>query len=161
MISCFLHKPALQKYVDEGQALSAKAKAHLEKCEGCREMVAAHLAIARQLKAGRGPEVETPAFLHARVMRGLEGETAPRGGLKLGWIGAVAAVVVIGLSISQLDRRRSGNIEVSWPELQTQLAFKAELPANPLEAEIANLRDDTVNAARALAASFLPTSDVK
>ena len=156
MISCLLHKPELQRYVDEGQALSGKAKAHLETCESCREMVAAHFAIVRQLKAARGEEIETPAFLHARVMSGLEAAPASRGGLRLGWVATVAAVIVIAVGVLQFGRTPTPRRGATWPELPTQVAFKAELPANPLETEIANLRDDTLNAAKALAANFLP-----
>ena len=159
MISCLLHKPALQRYVDDGQALSAKANAHLEKCEDCREMVAAHLAIVRQLKAARGEEIETPAFLHARVMSGLEGAPVRGGGLRLQWMGAVAAAVVVAVVVWHVGRKPTPERVASWPEVPIKVAFKAELPANPLETEIAKLREDAFNAAKALAATFLPESD--
>ena len=159
MISCLFHKPALQRYVDEGHALSPSANAHLERCDRCREMVAAHLAIIRQLKATRGQQIQTPTFLHARVMSGLEAAPASPHAFKLQWIAAVAAVIVIAGALVQFTRKPTPDPVASWPEVSTQVSFNASLPPNPLETEIAKLREDTLNAAKALAANFLPESN--
>jgi hypothetical protein len=49
----------------------------------------------------------------------------------------------------------------TWPDFPKRIAFKPSIPENPLETEIQNLRADTLNAAKALAASFLPQSESK
>ncbi|HUS35084.1 MAG TPA: hypothetical protein VM680_06995 [Verrucomicrobiae bacterium] len=107
-------------------------------------------------------QIEPPPFLHARVMNKLRATptpTSPRRDLKFQWAAATCAVALITIGIALLPPQRPAESTPSWPTLETQINFKTSLPENPLEAEIKNLREDTLNAAKGLAATFLPASE--
>lgn len=158
MISCLFHQPALRRHLDDGEPLSARAQGHLNACPHCREMVASHLAIIKNLNANRRGPIETPAFLHARVMNDIRTTQPAKPRAVLRW--ATAAVVIAFLAaIAVFLMKPAAPRTASFPKIETQLAFQTLLPANPLEVEIQNLRADTLNAAKALAANFLPQTD--
>ena len=154
MILCFFHQPALRRHLNDGGPLTPRAKAHLERCPRCREMVAAHLAIIKNLSAKREHAEGTPAFLHARVMNRIQATptTADRGIPR--WAGAVAAFAIVVATL--LFTPKQPTQREATLSLPTQIAFKPTLPANPLETEIESLRADTLNAAKAVAANFWP-----
>ena len=158
MISCLFHQSALRRHLDDGWPLSARTQSHLDKCSSCREMLEEHSAIIQRLNAKKLGSMETPAFLHTRIMNGIRADVSPsaRRSPSLRWAFATVGVAVVGTLLAVVLIRPSRS-PVAWPELKTQLAFKSALPANPLETEIENLRGDALNAAKALAASFLPT----
>jgi hypothetical protein len=124
-------------------------------------MLAAHRAIIEHLSARHNQSQDTPAFLHARIMNNLE--KAPRAGNVsiLRWAGVGVAVAILAAAIFLSVPRPAPQPTAMWPDLQTRIAFKPSIPKNPLETEIENLRADTMNAAKALAASFLLESDLK
>jgi hypothetical protein len=162
MISCLFHKPALRRHLDDGEPLSGSTKAHLEHCANCRELLAVHSSIIKSL-AVIPALIDPPPFLHARVMNSLrETPTAPRRDFKFQWAAVTCAVASITIGIALLPPKQATRpIEraPSWPTLETQMTFNTALPENPLESEIKNLREDTLNAAKGLAATFLPASE--
>jgi anti-sigma factor RsiW len=159
MISCFFHQPALRRHLDDNEPLAARAQSHLDACPRCREMVAAHLAIIKNLSANRGDSIETPPFLHARVVNDLRKTQPEKPRAVLHWATAAAAIALVSVGIAALVTKPTPPRTASFPKIETQIAFQTSLPANPLEVEIQNLRADTLNAAKALAANFLPQTD--
>ena len=92
-------------------------------------------------------------------MNSIRSETAP-GGSERGfprWAIASACVVLSAGMLSLLTLRQPRQTG-TWPEIPTRIEFNASFPANPLETEINNLQADTLNAAKALAATFLPSA---
>jgi hypothetical protein len=162
MISCLFHNRAIRRHLDESEPLSQSTKAHIEHCATCRELLALHSSIVRGL-AAIPDRIDPPPFLHARVMNSLrKTPTAPRRDFKFQWAAATCAVALITISIALLPLKQPTlptESAPSWPTLETQMIFKTSLPENPLESEIKNLREDTLNAAKGLAATFLPTSE--
>ena len=161
MISCFLHQPALRRHLDDGEELSARAKSHLQACPKCRETLAAHRTIINHLSARRNQSLDTPAFLHARIMNNLGTAPPHQSVLVLRWVGAGVTLAILLTAIFLSLPKRVTERTATWPDLSPRTAFKPSIPENPLETEIENLRADTLNAAKALAASFLPESDAK
>jgi hypothetical protein len=120
-------------------------------------MLAEHRRIIAALETRREYSTETPGFLHARVMAGIrESESAKATpGRTWGWTmpaGAAALLVLVG-SV-WFSQKRVEPTAASWPEIKTAFALEATIPRNPLEVEIENLKADTLNVTRALAASF-------
>jgi predicted anti-sigma-YlaC factor YlaD len=161
MISCFLHQPALRRHLDDGHELSARTKAHLHLCLKCRELVAAHRAIIEHLSVRRSASPETPPFLHARIMNNLESAPRRQTVSPLRWAAATCSIAVLGAAIVLSLPKSPVPPTTTFVDLPTTIAFKTTLPENPLEQEIQNLRADTLNAAKALAATFLPEQDSK
>ena len=158
MIACIFHQPALRRHL-EGETLSTRAKSHLDHCAKCREMLAAHRTIIQHLGARRSELTETPAFLHARIMNNLEAATPHDNSAMFRWVAVAASIAVIAAAAYLMMPSRPTPQAGTWPQLPTGIAFKPSIPENPLEQEIQNLRADTLNAAKALAATFLPESE--
>lgn len=155
MISCLFHSRAIRRHFDDCEPLPGRTIAHIEQCERCREHVAIHSAVVKALTA-QSPRLDGPPFLHSRVMQSLtEAPKAPVGAPKFQWaaLSCAVALVAIGIVIHPLNRPAP---EPTWPDLGPKITLKTTLPENPLETEINHLRQDTFNAARALAANFLP-----
>jgi hypothetical protein len=160
MISCFFHNRAIRRHLDDGEPLSQSARDHINDCASCREFLAMHSAVVKSLTALPVEEIEAPRFLHARVMNKLrETPTTASRNHKWQWAVATSAVALLTISIAVLPPKRSTEPAPSWPELESPIALKTALPENPLESEIKNLRADTLNAAKALAANFLPAAE--
>ena len=70
----------------------------------------------------------------------------------------IAAIAIAATLLALWPSRHSSQQAASWPDVHSDITFKATLPANPLEIEIENLRTDTRNATKALAANFMPES---
>jgi hypothetical protein len=161
MIFCLLHQPSFRRHLDGGAALSKSAQAHVNRCPRCRAMLQSHLAIIRHLSAMNDESLATPSFLHARVMNGVR-QAAPQKDkqrmLPQWGIAALGCAAVLALALLFVPRN-SPMRSASWPDIHSDIAFKTTLPANPLETEIENLRMDTVNATKALAASFMLQQD--
>jgi hypothetical protein len=161
MISCLFHNHAIRRHFNDDEPLSESTKAHVDHCGRCRELLVVHSSLVKGL-AATAEQIEPPPFLHARVMNQLR-ETPtpapPRRDLRFQWAAAACAVALIAISIALLPPQRPAESTPSWPTLETQISFKTSLPENPLEAEIKNLREDTLNAAKGLAATFLPATE--
>ena len=156
MISSFVHNRAIRRHLDDGEPLSESAKAHLEQCANCRELLATHSLVSKGL-ATPPAQIEAPPFLHVHVMNGLrETPAPPRRHPKFQWAAAMSGIALLTISIAVLPSKRPAEPTPSWPTLEAPIALKTSLPENPLESEIKNLREDTLNAAKALAATFLP-----
>ena len=88
-----------------------QVEAHLAACEQC----AARAAEFRQIANGLlhlAPEVKPPAGLRARLMAALDGDAQPArrsnpAGRRLVWAGALAAVALLALNLSQWVRNAS------------------------------------------------------
>lgn len=155
MIQCLLHQRALRKHIDEGTSLPAEVNAHAQTCPDCGAILKAHAALSG---AGR-PSSAEPPFLHSRIMNALAAapeSSAPR----FRWVAATAAVAVAAtLAIFTLQKPAPAvAVAIPTTTLSASLFPKIDTTRieNPLEQEIENLREDTRNAAQALAASFLP-----
>jgi hypothetical protein len=159
MIACPFHQPAFRRHLDDGEQLPPRAKAHLSACPKCREMLAAHHAIIGQLSARRNEPRETPSFLHARIMNNLETTPHQHAPATLRWLALGASLAAIAVTACLLIPNRPAQQTATWSELPTKIVFKTSIPENPLEQEIQNLRADTLNAAKALTATFLPESE--
>lgn len=124
-------------------------------------MLAAHRTIIDHLSARRNQHPDTPAFLHARIMNNLETAPQHQNASGLRWVGAGVTVAILATAVFLSLPKQVAKPAATWPDLSPGMTFKPSIPENPLETEIQNLRDDTMNVAKALAASFLPESDAK
>jgi hypothetical protein len=148
MIGCLIHRATLRRHLDESQPLTAPARAHLAECPRCAGMVASHRVVISTLK-NRAPQ-EAP-FLGARIMNGVRTASPEKKNWKPAWALVTAALVVAAVLVNIGQPKN--------PTVVTMTIPKLELPAPmqlPIESELENLKADTRNAARALAASFLP-----
>ena len=99
-----------------------QVEAHLAACEQC----AARAAEFRQIANGLlhlAPEVKPPAGLRARLMAALDGDAQPArrsnpAGRRLVWAGALAAVALLALNLSQWVRNAS--LQAQLESLATQ-----------------------------------------
>ena len=106
--------------LSEAEALQVEA--HLAACEQC----AARAAEFRQIANGLlhlAPEVKPPAGLRARLMAALDGDAQPArrsnpAGRGLVWAGALAAVALLALNLSQWVRNAS--LQAQLESLATQ-----------------------------------------
>jgi hypothetical protein len=159
MIACLFHQPAFRRHLDDGERLSPRANAHLSACPKCREMLAAHRAIIGHLSARRKQSPETPPFLHARIMNNLETTPLQQSPAMFRWLAFGASLAAVAAVAYLMTPTRPSQQSARWPDLPTKIAFKTSIPENPLEQEIQHLRADTLNAAKALAATFLPETE--
>lgn len=155
MIHCLLHQRALRKHIDEGASLPAEVNAHAQTCPDCGAILKAHGALGR----AKRPSSTEPPFLHSRIMNALA--TAPEAAApRLGWAAATAVIAAAAAIAAFTLQKPAPDVAVAIPTavLSAKLFPKIETARieNPLEQEIENLREDTRNAAHALAASFLP-----
>ena len=163
MIACLLHQPALRRHLDDGAPLSSRTQSHLASCGACREMVAEHRQIIAALETRRQRSVDTPHFLHSRVMAGLRKNqpNQPIPSRSFSWVIPAVAMVAVIIASIWISQNRVPQKAASWPEFKTAFALQTTIPRNPLELEIENLRTDTLNATKALAASFTASSGAK
>jgi hypothetical protein len=157
MISCLFHQPAIRRHLGDNQPLPARAESHLAQCAHCRDLVRAHSAIIVKLANQKPANFKAPAFLHARIMNALQTPAATRSQFVpvLRW--AIPTLLIAATATLLLTRKTPPQQFVEVKIIPKQLALKATIPENPLETEIQNLCADTLNAARALAANFLPS----
>jgi hypothetical protein len=161
MISCFFHSHAIHRHLDDGEPLPESTTGHIENCARCRQTVNGQSAVIEALIAPV-ERTEAPPFLHARIIRALrEPQNKPRRNLKTQWAVATCAIAVITIGLAVFPPERSVEPAPSWPALRTELTLKTPLPENPLESEINHLREDTLNAAKAFAANFVPDLESK
>jgi hypothetical protein len=129
---------------------------HAETCPDCR----AHRRIAEALASAKIESTATPPFLHARIMHAVRSENSSRTGqLSLGW--KIAPVLALVTAVVFVLLRQSPPAAVEAQRHAWKIAsFETPLLPEkaPLETELANLQTDTLNAARALAENFLPSS---
>lgn len=159
MISCFFHHRAIRRHLDDSEPLSQSTTGHVEQCADCRELLATHALVMKRLTTPPA-QIEAPPFLHARVMNSLrETPTAHRRDPNFQWAAAMFGIALLTLGIAVLPSKRPAEPTPAWPTLGAPISLKTSLPENPLESEIKNLREDTLNAAKALAATFLPDAE--
>lgn len=146
MKTCWLYRGAIRNHLDEGRELSAAARLHVRACEACARELETHGALMEALQE-KPHQTEAP-FLRARILNALE-EARPR---HLNWAPGLAFVAVIAIVFVATIRKEP---DVAAPNLQFESPKVAALH-EPFEQELQNLRADTTNALRALAANFLP-----
>ena len=109
--------------------------------------------LEQKLRATK-PTSEPPPFMHARIMNLIKApEVAKRPGVRRFYAALVfvTAVVLLAALIPRAQKPQQVAIEIpKVPEITLP-------PSASLQQEIENLKADTRNAARALAANFLPS----
>ncbi len=159
MIRCWITRVGIQNHVEHGGIMSEKAERHMESCADCREILQSHLTLGKKLRAERPPTCEASPFLHARIMNSVAGAGQnPQRSKILRIFSSVSALGVACLLIAFWPGQKEvapANTMASWtlPALNTP---PIRVTAS-LESELEYLKADTQNAARALAASFLPS----
>jgi len=109
--------------------------------------------LEQKLRATK-PTSEPPPFMHARIMNSLKApEVAKRLGVRR-FFAALAFVTTIILITALIPRAQKPlQVAIEIPQVP-----KITIPPNAsLQQEMENLKADTRNAARALAANFLPS----
>lgn len=149
--------------MDHGAAIPADAEMHLQHCARCREFFEGQRAVVSGLTR-KTVTVEPPPFLRTRILNAVRQTERKTGRLDLRWVAATVAVALITALIvtrSEPERQpaRTLNLALNTDLFETKVVVQAANLENPLEAEFQNLENDTRNAARALAASFLPSTD--
>lgn len=161
MIRCLFHQSALRRHLDAGAALEQSAQAHFDSCPSCRAVLEAHQSLVRAKVSSKAP----PPFLRARIMNSLRAAPAPTRNKTTAFewaLGVAMFAMFVTLSV-KLSRVGSQHTHAAQNSQPTQAPWKiaAFTPTTitfeqPLETELASLQADTMNAARALAANFLP-----
>lgn len=146
MKTCWLYRGAIRNHLDEGRELSPAARLHARGCEACARELRTHCELLAELRE-KPTEAEAP-FLRARILNSLE-EAPPR---RLNWAPGLALVAVVAIIFVSTRRKEPNG---AAPDLQFKSPKVAALH-EPFEQELENLRADTTNALRALAANFLP-----
>lgn len=153
MKSCWLYRGSIRNFIEGEGALSAAAELHVRKCAECAAQIETHLEVLRSLR--RKPAQPEAPFLRARILNSLEREPARverRPALAFAFV-AVAACVVFVVTRGRSPQAEAPTFAFEKPEIFARGNFQT-----PYEKELANLRADTTNAIRALAASFIPAA---
>ena len=110
--------------------------------------------IEEKLRASKPPVAEPPPYLHSRIMNSIKApEAAKRSGVWRFSAALAIAAVTIGAIIILNRAPETQQVAIDLPSIP-KVTVSAE---NSLQAEMENLKADTRNAARALAANFLPS----
>jgi hypothetical protein len=165
MSLCLPNLPALRRHLDDGAPLPAAAQSHLAECPRCRKMFSTHSAVVAKLTPPADP-IAAPPFLHSRVMNavGATGPDRKQNSLRLAW---AIPTLAIALAATFLALNHAPSKTVSTPNtpvwnadlVKTQIAMQPPDLEKPFQNEIKNLQADTLNAARAVASTFLPSSE--
>ncbi|HEY6227138.1 MAG TPA: hypothetical protein VI282_08455, partial [Verrucomicrobiae bacterium] len=94
-----------------------RAKSHLQACPKCRETLAAHQTIINHLSARRNQSLDTPPFLHARIMSNLETAPQHQNASVLRWVGAGATVVIVATAVFLSLPKQVAKPTATWPDL--------------------------------------------
>ena len=169
---CFLQRWKIDRALDEGDALTPRAEAHVARCADCRRHHEQHRAVVNRLEqSAQLPVPEAPAFLRSRVMNVLrDEESAP---LPVRWgvaawapVAVVAAIAKVG--ILQTDPQPAPPAQprpnllvakvppnlppVALPSMNLQVALQ-KVPsqiAAPYDRELQNLQNDLKSAGQYL-----------
>ena len=161
---CFLQRWKIDRALDEGDALTPRAEAHVARCADCRRHHEQQRAVVNRLEqSAQLPVPEAPAFLRSRVMNALRGEeSAP---LPVRWgvaawatVAVVAAIAMVG--ILQTDpqpaprpRPNPPVVELpAMPEMNLQATLQ-KVPSQitaPYDLELQNLQNDLKSAGQYL-----------
>jgi hypothetical protein len=158
MIRCWISRRDVRRHLDQGAELSRETLAHLEICEDCAASLTAQRAVVQTLRAGIREETNAP-FLRARIMRSIQSgvETPHSKTLRVVWTG-VGAFAVVVLMVAVLPRSKTLPPQATAPAWELPKIEVASVQVtNSLETELESLKSDTQRAARALAASFMPS----
>ena len=167
---CFLQRWKIDRALDEGDALTPRAEAHMARCADCRRHHEQQRAVVNRLEqSAQLPVPEAPAFLRTRVMNVLrDEESAP---LPVRWgvaawapVAVVAAIAMVG--ILQTDPQPGPSAQprpkplvakappnlpsVALPSMNLQAALQ-NMPsqiAAPYDRELQNLQNDLKSAGR-------------
>jgi predicted anti-sigma-YlaC factor YlaD len=158
MIRCLFSQKEIRRNLDDNAALSPETLKHLETCDECAALLKSQSALVKVLKSRRDENLEIP-FLRARILNAIQSGAGrrPSTPLRAIWT-SLAAVTMVALMFALLPRSKtaqSQNAAPAW-ELPRFAAVPPEFTES-LDTELESLKSDTQRAARALAASFLPT----
>jgi hypothetical protein len=164
MIRCWTHRNEIRRHLNEGAAIPETTREHLTTCANCREILEAHNSVQNALTRERPAHIELP-FLRARILNALQPQ--PSRTREASWsactlrrFGIAVTLVFVTLLTLQKGNENSPQPQVqtippTW-ELPKLASAQIEIP-NSLESELEFLKSDTQRAARALAASFMPS----
>lgn len=158
MIRCLFSQKEIRRNLDDNAALSTATRKHLETCDECAALLKSQSAVVQVLRSRRDANVEAP-FLRSRILNAIQsgpGRT-PSTPLRAIWTG-LAALTMVALMFALLPRSKTAQPQIAAPawELPQFAAAPPEFTES-LDTELESLKSDTKRAARALAASFLPT----
>ena len=166
---CFLQRWKIDRALDEGDALTPRAEAHVARCADCRRHHEQQRAVVNRLEqSAQLPVPEAPAFLRSRVMSALrDEESAP---LPVRWgvaawapVAVVAAIAMVGILQTDpqpaqprpnpLVAKAPANLpRVALPSMNLQVALQ-KVPsqiAAPYDRELQNLQNDLKSAGQYL-----------
>jgi len=166
---CFLQRWKIDRALDEGDALTGRAEAHVARCADCRRHHEQQRAIVNRLEqSAQLPVPEAPAFLRSRVMNALrDEESAP---LPVHWgvaawapVAVVAAIAMVGILQTDpqpaqprpnpLVAKAPANLPpVALPSMNLQVALQ-KVPSQitaPYDRELQNLQNDLKSAGQYL-----------
>ena len=152
MNTCWLHRRAIQNFLEGEAPLSAAAQRHLDQCEACASEINEQRALISSLST-KPVEVETP-FLRARILNSVREDPfqpTPRLRYALAF-----ALIAICFCATPLLLNRGPETKVVLEIEKPRLAVTAKFTSS-YDQELENLRADTTNALRALAANFVPS----
>jgi len=132
---CFLQRWKIDRALDEGDALTPRAEAHVARCADCRRHHEQQRAVVNRLEqSAQLPVTEAPAFLRSRVMNALRNEeSAPlpvRWGIAAWAPVAVVAAIAMG-GILQTDPQPAPRPRPNPPVAKVPVELPVELPAMP------------------------------
>ena len=167
---CFLQRWKIDRALDEGDALTPRAEAHVTRCADCRRHHEQQRAVVNRLEqSAQLPVPEAPAFLRSRVMNALRNEEfAPlpvRWGVAV-WapVAVVTAIAMVGIlqtdpQPGQPEPEPRSNPPVAevptlpaMPKMNLQAALQ-KVPsqiAAPYDRELQNLQNDLKSAGQYL-----------
>lgn len=151
MNTCWLHRRAIQNFLEGESPLPTGTQQHLDECETCAREMKDQRALIASL-ASKPASAEAP-FLRSRIANAIRREKQesppPRYAVAL----ALIAICICAATLL-LNRPRETNIVLEIEKPRLALSGKFE---SPYDKELENLRADTTNALRALAANFVPS----
>ena len=169
---CFLQRWKIDRALDEGDALTPRAEAHVARCADCRRHHEQQRAVVNRLEqSAQLPVPEAPAFLRSRVMNTLrDEESAPRpvrwGVAAWAPVAVVAAIAMVGILQTDpqpappaqprpnpLVAKAPANLPpVALPSMNLQAALQ-NVPSQivaPYDRELQNLQNDLKSAGQYL-----------
>jgi hypothetical protein len=176
MKACSFYRKAVRWFAGSNARPPAWLQSHLRTCPGCRHVWDEEQQLSALLRASATRLQTIPAFLHTRIMAGLE--NAPEPGLAAGWGRSwVRPALVFGLALSLgavLWVWRSTRQETTTPKLAlshptapgplalapapAQLIAWSEKLDQPLQQEMDSVVHDARTALTSLGNNFLPSS---
>jgi len=177
MITCWFHKKIINRALDAGVELPAKAQQHLQNCPACRQHHQFHVRLSQRLVAEAELHRTTPSpFLHGKIMAALKRRPSAQQSQRKSpapiWATASVILLLGLLSIPLLHNPKhspgQGPSSQAKSHAPSPLANQASDSAGrnllewskaldqPLESEMQSVMSDAKTAIHLLAQNFLP-----